>query len=963
MRQRVLTYLKGLSIGDPALLKEAAQFLDGPPADIQGESRAILERIFENYSDFQVRTIDSFMSTVFRASSLEFGFHPDFEILLTKDSLIDEAFDLLAREMKDNDIVLLERLVNLVTQTRGGDSSYLWDPFTRIVQEVKRLYALLASQPKNELVQDLTSERITIENAIVAQASRLQSFVNESGLQGSKYLLDDLACAKERDFGKLVERTLKREAVNKPKGKREQQALQEWGGRIQEALKIFNDHIGAYILCLSRSFYNPYLQAIGMIRSPLSKLKRQRGTIFIDDVNKMLVKVLNQQAVPDVYLALGDTIYHYLIDEFQDTSPIQWAALKPLIENSVSLGGSVFVVGDMKQSIYRFRGADWTIMRRMTELKEFPSAGYEQIPLDTNWRSYQRIIQFTERVFGNAARTQEYEAAAAVTGLSHLSHRVKEEHLGKGYVEVVRVSRETEEPGEKAPILALAEECHHRGYLWRDIAILTRENDGVVEISRWLHEQGIPFISHSNLDIRTRKVVGELIALLRFLDSPVDDLSFFTVVTGNLFTQLLLRRGEKPVRESMQEHTAQRAKSRGTRDPLYKIFQTFHPAIWDWYLDPLYRQVGYLPLYDLLSQIYAAFTPFDIFPEEEAALSKLLEVVRTFEEEGHNSIKDFVLSAADSVDDATWQMDAPAGMDAVSLMTVHKAKGLERAVVIVVLYERRKSRSEYHVEYEEDGIRVLKITEKMASKVDVLRTLYEFESLKERADDLNQLYVALTRAKEEMYVVGVHGERLQEPVAFLPQEGYEPKNKPAVLSRVPVLGRTVDAYHLTAPLSVTVAGGPEGLNVYEKKRGDLVHAILREIEYAEEPLRQLIDEAAQRVLTREDEPFPVEQIARTIEEFLRNGGVIDAFRRKPGRRILREQELCDANGRLFRADRIILDGENATVIDFKTGGDEREEEYVQQLKDYMELVAETYRARMVRGVLAYVDRQHIRTLE
>jgi len=86
--------------------------------------------------------------------------------------------------------------------------------------------------------------------------------------------------------------------------------------------------------------------------------------------------------------------------------------------------------------------------------------------------------------------------------------------------------------------------------------ILTRENDDVIEISRWLNEQGLPFISYSNLDIRTRKVVGELIALVRFLDSPVDDMSFFTFVTGKLFSTLLVRRGEIPVGETFPDRTA-----------------------------------------------------------------------------------------------------------------------------------------------------------------------------------------------------------------------------------------------------------------------------------------------------------------------------------------------------------------------------------------------------------------------
>src|SRR4030042_3095647 len=104
------------------------------------------------------------------------------------------------------------------------------------------------------------------------------------------------------------------------------------------------------------------------------------------------------------------------------------------------------------------------------------------------------------------------------------------------------------------------------------------------------------------------------------------------------------------------------------------------------------------------------------------------------------------------------------------------------------------------------------------------------------------------------------------------------------------------------------------------------------------------------------------QITTTIEDFLRNSGAMEFFQREPGRRVFREQDLCARSGRLFRADRVVIDGDQAVVVDFKTGGDEREEDYVQQLKNYMALVAEAFRVRAVRGVVAYVDRQRMCTV-
>ncbi len=124
-------------------------------------------------------------------------------------------------------------------------------------------------------------------------------------------------------------------------------------------------------------------------------MKRHEGRIFIEDVNKRLAEYLESDIVPDVYFRLGEVIFHYLIDEFQDTSPIQWRNLLPLIENSLSQGGSLFVVGDTKQAIYGFRDADYRIMRGVEARNPFPSARHRVEELDTNYRSDGAVIAFS----------------------------------------------------------------------------------------------------------------------------------------------------------------------------------------------------------------------------------------------------------------------------------------------------------------------------------------------------------------------------------------------------------------------------------------------------------------------------------------------------------------------------------------------------------------------------------------
>jgi ATP-dependent exoDNAse (exonuclease V) beta subunit len=127
--------------------------------------------------------------------------------------------------------------------------------------------------------------------------------------------------------------------------------------------------------------------------------KRRQGKIFIEDINRNLAEYLSAEMVPDVYFRIGETIFHFLIDEFQDTSPIQWRNLFPLLENSLSQQGSAFVVGDTKQAIYGFRDADYTIMKAFESRNPFPSAEYSVQELEVNYRSLQRILEFNDKVF------------------------------------------------------------------------------------------------------------------------------------------------------------------------------------------------------------------------------------------------------------------------------------------------------------------------------------------------------------------------------------------------------------------------------------------------------------------------------------------------------------------------------------------------------------------------------------
>ncbi|NTU43793.1 MAG: UvrD-helicase domain-containing protein, partial [Nitrospirales bacterium] len=526
----------------------------------------------------------------------------------------------------------------------------------------------------------------------------------------------------------------------------------------------------------ARSRCAPYVKAYQAFSDIVDRAKKQQGKVFIEDISRILAEYLDGAIVPDVYFRIGETIYHFLIDEFQDTSPMQWKNLFPLIENSLSQGGSLFVVGDTKQAIYGFRNADYTIMKELEERNPFPAAEHNVRELDTNFRSKKKILDFNESLFKEKlADNPDYREAGSRSGLIDYIQKPREGAGDEGYAEVSLLERNDEAPPERERIQGLIEELLSRGYQYKDIAVLAQTNANAVGVTTWLNEKGIPFISYSSLDVRSRKVTGEIIALINFLDSPTDDFSFGTFILGDIFTQAIA--GKQPGQEigKMRQFCFLQRKN----SPLYKAFQEQFPDLWKDYFEDLFRATGFLPLYDLVTDIFSVFRILENIPEEEAALVKILELVKDFEGGGFNSLKDFLETASDdSHTETAWDMDVPKNINAVQVMTVHKAKGLGFPVVIVLLYKVVNRGFDYVVEEGDQTIHLLKINKDTAGCDDILQELYDGEQMSDMVNRLNSLYVGFTRPKRELYVLGVKGSDKEFPFFLLPSAEFPPSERP-----------------------------------------------------------------------------------------------------------------------------------------------------------------------------------------
>jgi ATP-dependent exoDNAse (exonuclease V) beta subunit len=522
-----------------------------------------------------------------------------------------------------------------------------------------------------------------------------------------------------------------------------------------------------------------------------------------------------------------------------------------------------------------------------------------------------------------------------------------------------------EDQVERAELLKIIESAR-KSYPLNEIAILAAKNKRIEPVVEWLTAAKVPVASLSSLDIRERRIIAELLALLKFLETPADDSAFAAFVTGEVFCKAA---GVKSEAVRAFIFTIKHKDRHAILYPEFKNDPAFKKH-WDGFFDELFRKTGYLPLYELCVLIYSRFGLFKNFPEEAAFLSKFLNIVSAAQADGITGVRDFLDFAAgeDETRGAAFSIILPDYLEAVRVMTFHKAKGLGFSVVINLIYEDRDPSDAMYFDETPEGIKVYKIVKSAAEQLPELGRVYENKKTDENVQDLNLLYVIETRAKEELYNLVIRKKR-KKPSETVKStdlfDNYQSSEKVAsTFSTSPAPLQKVDATFLK-PLEPEAAYSANyenitaipTLNAYAgSKEGELVHDILARITTIDPKLKTLNSQL--QTIYKECAPlYPLKfneaKILKTLSTFLAMPEVRPWFEAKDGRTIKTEAEFADKDGNISRVDRLIVDKDIVTIIDFKTGA-ENTEKYANQLKRYLALAAEIYKLP-AKGVIAYVD--------
>jgi len=898
-----------------------------------------INEILDNYNDI-IMTIDSFLTKIIYASAIDLGLNPDIEVDVNLDSIVEYAF---SEFLEDTSVSDLDNVLNLIND---GSNTINFN----IVNEIKRVLSNLLDEEashKNEFHYDeyiLDKLNNEIEGPIKVMIDLLERFdgfktryrTKNETINKFKIIL------KEKNIIDIVAKGLSFPYTDK---------------KAQESWNECYDKIKQNFYTISTLKYLPYIKLLKKFKKRIATTYNILGKTYLPDVTKKIIKVLNEGFVPTIYYTIGNYVYHYLIDEFQDTSNIQWEILKPLIDESLAKGGSFFAVGDLKQAIYGFRKADYEVMKHLIENTHdiFPQSKYvDKKNIDKNYRSFEHIVNYSKTIFKQSLKNILEEINDPIGYLS-FEQKPIDEHLNKGYVETKVFVCENEEGIDsiKESLLQTIKDLINCGFRHEQIAILARTNAEINTISGWLLENNYTVFSSSASDIRQRKIINEIFAFLKFLNNPSDNLSFATFIIGDVFHCLVER---NKTMEFLLENTGSQM--------LYISFRKYFPELWELYFKDIFNTISYVPLYELLLNIIKTFNIDKNFEQESHYLSFLLDKVIELEQLGINDLSAFVdYFEKSAFDNNTFSCEF-SNTNGIQLLTIHKAKGLQFDVVINVLdanknyalnpTKRQKPNNQFVFELD-DRLDLLYITKEFRQD-DTLSDIYNKAVLKDDIEDFNVLYVALTRAKMQMYNFIYYNNKTKNAQCTL--ESVTVGSKP---DSMPNQSLYCDNDQKFVPFSINYnkiineSSSWTIKRLKDSKRGEIYHEILSYLKYEQDfdNLNFLIEKYAKFV----DDKQEVEQ---KILSILQHNDLKRLF--SHDNIVFTEKTFIDKHGNIFRMDRVVIDPtQNVYIIDYKTGDFSKKEieDYTSQILNYIQVLTDIYKDKKVFGILYNIDKKEV----
>jgi len=887
---------------------------------------------------------------------------PNFEIIDNAYDYILKSIDFLLEESSINNKIL-EAFESFIDRVLYLENKITWDPKGKIFSILKSLYSIQKTYGGEFDFLDLPTEKIlNKKEKIISLLQELSSEKSLSSLDSrfvnSIYKILNLSKNFSlKDLGAYFER----DELPVKKGAFVNESCKKKWRQIRALLKeVFKDE--------AFSKYSPYIKIFKMIDKKLKELSLKENVFFISDFNDAVNELLEKKSVPyeEMILKLSANIRHYLIDEFQDCNDFQWQNFSPMVDEALSSGGSLFVVGDRKQSIYRFRGSNPLLLRDIKN--NFIKFKFEELYLEQNRRSAPEIVKFNIKTFGNKNLSsflsnidEDFLAQEILDVFKNVDQNVFNKNY-KGFVSIEHIgdllSNENDEEIEIIKKKTIEKvKLLKTKYNYSDICILCRENGQVKDVSSWLIEENIPVSSQITLSVFENPLIKELLSLLSFFSSLVDDLSFASFIRGEIFSSATKKEKAEIENFLFQYRLNGDKKSKA----LYLTFKEKYGNIWEEYFSDLSRTVGFVPVYEFIIRILSRFSVLENFPSQSAYISKLLDFVLVYAYNTTN-ISDFMEIVEDNKDNVYVNQ---VHNDAVSIMTIHKAKGLQFHSCIIpfltldVKISKLNNSGNYLLYKQNDHIKIVDATKRYANFVDEIKKLYEIEYTKALCDELDVLYVALTRPIFNLiaFIPDKVGNKKNIAKSLIPAQQIgtflaqnKSKNKSGLFDKIELnFEKISDPTQYIRGDDFTEMSA---LNRDKRVLGEITHFILSKITDYKSGLTNEIIELAKNQFPFYDISIPL-KFAKNI---IKNKNTKKFF--EEGLNVFTEKEIVSINGRVIRLDRLIIKDDEVWIVDFKSS-EEDSFDHIEQIKNYKLAISLIFPHKKVRGYLVYFDSQKV----
>ena len=999
--------------------------------EIRRKAKLVLKNILHDYNRFSIKTIDSFTQRIIKSFNRELGISPNFTVELDSELILNEAVDRLLAKI-DKDKKLLKWLHEYSKEKIEDNYSQ------RIEDDVKKLGNELFKEnfqiffPENS---DSVYNRESLDNfgkelnKIKSQFETALKILGKKGVQiieNNGLSIDDFSYKKTGVAGYF---SAIAEGIVKEPGTRILSAAQEvekwYLKKHKQAAEIHNlveselqplllDIIG-YFDTEEQNYYTAIvvlkqLRTLGILtdlKEEIKALLHEKGILQISDSNLLLSKIIGQSDSPFIYEKTGNHYNHFMLDEFQDTSTLQWNNFKPLLVNSLSEGHKNLIVGDVKQSIYRWRNSDWKILAEQLN-SDFSKTQLNNKTLLQNWRSDKNIIDFNNAIFDSLKETFENTLLREIDDEkevfinkfrniydSFIQKPGKPEAKKQGFVKIQFFAEKEFKQESTHSLIEKAKQLQDQGIKASEIAILIRANkEGIPIIQEFLSAAGrvenrgynLSVLSNESLFLHASKGVLFVMNTIELLIDSHNEIARFALL--NLWIDwlkpALQKRGKIVI---SNENQIQIDFSSNEQQQLDEHFNNLFETELSAQLANVKEKILLTSLDESITQISSQFELFEIeseLPFLQTLIDKAGELKISLSNDLSNLLfwwneKGYLTS-----------VNVNEGVDSIRLLTVHKSKGLEYKAILLPYLNWNTGWSGQNTPllwcqpeekpFNEFPLLPIRVGTQM-EKSHFQNEYYE-EKVNYIIDSFNLIYVAFTRAKSVLFINcpappdnskasgKLMHHLLKKSLESLStkNEFSESWNEEKTIFQFGSIPKFSDYKRKSASVAIKNyqfndfsdkiklrTSGEDFLVEGEKyssikNTGKIIHDILSEIKTQNDIEKACLNALNNSVINEVE----FVKIKNKLQESLSIPEITPWF--DGTYRVINERSLLTAK-HILRPDRIMISGNEAIVVDYKTG-DRKSESYKRQVESYAKTLKETG-LKKVSGFLWYINKKEV----